>query len=102
MPSSTPRHTASLWGDYRWSASTDNGLTTSLGVRNVGKSYSNDNSFSIPSYTVYDAALRYLFGPWRFSLSVKNLLDKEYVGACTFACFYGEERSLTASVRYTW
>lgn len=102
VPSSTPRHTASLWGDYRWSASTDHGLTTSLGVRNVGKSYSNDNSFSIPSYTVYDAALRYLFGPWRFSLSVKNLLDKEYVGACTFACFYGEERNLTASVRYTW
>lgn len=102
VPSSTPRHTALLWADYRWAGGPLDGLSAGAGVRNVGKSYSLDNSFTVPSYTVYDAAVRYLFGPWRFSLSVKNLLDKEYVGACTFSCFYGDERNLTASVRYTW
>ena len=101
VPTSTPRYTASLWLDYQWQGSL-NGLSTSAGVRNVGKSFSPDNSFTVSSYTVYDAALRYLFGRWRFALNVKNLLDENYVSACTFACFYGDERNVTVSARYSW
>ncbi|MES2612893.1 MAG: TonB-dependent siderophore receptor [Pseudomonadota bacterium] len=97
-PTSVPRHTASLWADYRlpWFS----GVSIGAGVRHVGTTEL--NRLPVPSYTVFDAALRYQVDKWRFALNVKNLTDKTYLASCSFACFYGDERNVTLSARYTW
>lgn len=97
-PTSVPRHTASLWADYRlpWFS----GVSVGAGVRHVGAAEL--NRLPTPSYTVFDAALRYQVDKWRFALNIKNLTDKTYLASCSFACFYGDERNVTLSARYTW
>lgn len=97
-PTSVPRHTASLWADYRlpWFS----GVSIGAGVRHVGTTEL--NRLPVPSYTVFDAALRYQVDKWRFALNVKNVADKTYLASCSFACFYGDERNVTLSARYTW
>jgi iron complex outermembrane receptor protein len=58
--------------------------------------------YRVPGSTVFDAAIRYQVDNWRFALNVKNLADKTYLGSCSYACFYGDERNFTLSARYSW
>jgi iron complex outermembrane receptor protein len=97
-PSSVPRNQAALWVDHRFA--TVQGLSAGVGVRRVG--VQEIVPFSVPSYTVFDAAIRYQIDKWRFALNIKNLADKNYLATCSYACFYGDERNLTLSARYTW
>lgn len=99
-PTSVPRNTASVWVDHRFAAVP--GLSAGLGVRRVGAQATTVAGLNVPSFTLVDAALRYEAGPWRFALNVKNLADKTYVADCTYACFYGDERNATLTVRYSW
>ncbi|MNT55769.1 Ferrichrome-iron receptor precursor [compost metagenome] len=75
-------------------------MSVGAGVRHVGTTEL--NRLPVPSYTVFDAALRYQVDKWRFALNIKNLTDKTYLASCSFACFYGHERNVTLSARYTW
>ncbi len=97
-PTSVPRRQAALWGDYRVPMLP--GLSLGLGVRHVGPQEL--NRMDVPAYTVWDAALRYQIDHWRFALNVKNVADRNYLAACSFACFYGDERNVTLSARYSW
>ncbi|PZQ02788.1 MAG: TonB-dependent siderophore receptor [Variovorax paradoxus] len=99
-PTSVPRNTASVWVDHRFAALP--GLSAGLGVRRVGAQASSVAGLNVPAFTLVDAALRYETGPWRFALNVKNLADKNYLADCTYACFYGDERNATLTVRYSW
>ncbi|RZJ26515.1 MAG: TonB-dependent siderophore receptor [Haliea sp.] len=99
-PTSVPRYTASLWTDYRFQEPALPGLSAGIGVRRVGPT--EVSLMAVPAYTVYDAALRFQIDKWRFALNVKNLFNKTYLGSCSFACFYGDERNVTLSARYTW
>lgn len=97
-PTAVPRMTASLWADY--AVLSVPGLSAGLGVRHVGQQ--EINAIAVPSYTVYDAALRYERAGWRFALNVKNLADKTYLASCPGVCYFGEERNFTLTARYSW
>ncbi len=100
--------TASLWLDYHLV----DGLTLGGGARYTGrKPGDSSGSFEVPSYTVYDATLRYDLGRFdpslrglQASLNVQNLFDREYVSDCNYAfgCYYGQERVASVQVSYDW
>ncbi|MHA6194590.1 TonB-dependent siderophore receptor [Pseudomonas wadenswilerensis] len=100
--------TASLWLDYHLV----DGLTLGGGARYTGrKPGDSSGSFEVPSYTVYDATLRYDLGRFdpslrglQASLNVQNLFDREYVSDCNYAfgCYYGQERVASVQMTYDW
>lgn len=96
-----PKQIASLWADYTFG----DGLSVATGVRYVGSSFgAADNSLSIPSYTVMDAAMHYDYGRWRYAFNVTNLLDKEYISGCydETRCIYGNPRTAKLTATYRW
>ncbi|TDX26054.1 iron complex outermembrane receptor protein [Modicisalibacter xianhensis] len=101
-----PYHMASAWLDYGFDDGALDGLTVGGGVRYVGET---DNSpgtggdREVPSYTLYDAMLRYDFGTnWTAQINANNLTDKKYISGCDYYCYYGESRSVVGSLRYRW
>ncbi|AWP76648.1 TonB-dependent siderophore receptor [Bordetella bronchiseptica] len=108
-PEAVPRNMASLWSDYTVPSGALAGLNIGAGVRYMGSTYNNTNAAKVGDYTVFDAALRYDFGArspslkgWTADLTVRNLFDKDYVASCTYACFYGEGRTVLGRVTYKW
>lgn len=110
-PLYTPRHAASLWGDYTVQDGPAAGLGGGLGVRFVGATFGNDaNTIRVPSNTLVDAAVRYDLGElgtpfqgWDLAVNASNLLDKTYVSECTNSnCLYGLRRSVIATLKYRW
>ncbi|MBN9339761.1 MAG: TonB-dependent receptor, partial [Comamonadaceae bacterium] len=92
------RNMASLWLDYKLLAAP--GLSLGFGVRHVGEQ--EVSRMAIPSFTLYDAALRYQWDKWQFALNLKNLGNKTYVAACPSVCYYGDQRNFTLTARYSW
>ncbi|MNM52267.1 Ferrichrome-iron receptor precursor [compost metagenome] len=111
-PFKIPARLASAWADYSVPFDPLQGLSIGVGVRYTGFSYGDSmNTFKVPSYTLYDAAVRYDLGHLdaslrgvKASLNLKNLTDKYYVASCFFslACNMGEGRSAVAEVSYSW
>tara|TARA_R110001592_G_scaffold81299_5_gene241400 strand:- start:9790 stop:12201 length:2412 start_codon:yes stop_codon:yes gene_type:complete len=106
-PRQTPKHLASLWGDYTFRDGPLDGLGLSLGVRYTGATFGDSNSsFRVPEFAVLDAAMRYRLKDTAFTFEVnaKNLLDKEYISSCasTSQCFYGFRRTVLASLKAQW
>jgi iron complex outermembrane receptor protein len=100
-----PRQQASLGADYTLVGGPLDGLGFGGGVRYVGSHYGDiHNEWQTPAYTLFDASVHYDVGGWRLQLNASNLFDKDYVSACNSAawCYYGYERSVTASARYRW
>ncbi|PAT39996.1 TonB-dependent siderophore receptor [Vandammella animalimorsus] len=97
-----PRHQFSLWGDYRFASQGLPGLHMGAGLRHVGGTRGVWMDANVPAYTVLDAMIGYDHGPWRFALNVSNLTDKTYIASCTYGCFYGEPRKVTASLTWRW
>lgn len=112
VPWGTPKHTASLWADYKFTNEALNGLTLGGGVRYIGKTYGDSgNSFEVPSFTLVDAAISYDFGAndkkyegLRLNLNASNLFNKRYVSNCVYDayCTYGAGREVTAKLTYRW
>ena len=106
----TPRNMASGWIDYVVLP----GLKVGGGVRYVGANYSETETVDqllIPSYVVYDAAVRYDFGVLDRSLkgvelrvNATNLFDKYYVTYCFgYAyCSLAPGRTVLAIMAYRW
>lgn len=111
-PFKVPAKLASVWADYSFPFDPLQGLSVGLGVRYTGSTYGDAlNTFEVPSYTLYDAAIRYDLGKLdhslqgaQASLNVNNLTDKYYVASCFFyqACNLGEGRSVIAELSYKW
>jgi len=99
-PGAVPEHSASLWADYRFGGALSN-LNVGAGARYIGSSFDLGNTVRVPDYTVYDALVGYWLNDWRLALNVQNLTDEDY-GTCTYLCFYGQERTYTATVTYRW
>ncbi|WP_455817710.1 ferrichrome porin FhuA [Pseudomonas cerasi] len=115
-PVQVPRNMASLWADYTFNETALSGLTIGSGVRYVGNSVGQyttgtqiNKNFSVASYSVIDAAIKYDLG--RFGLpgssvgvNINNLFDREYVASCyrDYACYWGAERQIvgTATFRF--
>lgn len=111
-PTRVPQHSASAWLDYTFQQGEWRGLGLGAGLRYVGATFGDDaNSFKVPAFTLLDAAIRYdlanlgtQYAGWSAALTGSNLLDKEYVSACSAAvrCFYGDGRRIYASLKYKW
>lgn len=100
-----PRQMASLWADWTWHTGVLAGFGIGGGVRYQSASAgAPDNSLTVPSYTLYDAALRYQTRAWRFSLNVENLFDRRFISGCQSysVCAFGNERTVLASAKYDW
>src|SRR5438445_13717398 len=79
------------------------GLGFGAGVRNVGSRAGNaDNTIEVPSYTLFDASVRYLWSRAELQLSGTNLANKTYVAVCSSAnyCNYGMARKVIATTRF--
>jgi iron complex outermembrane recepter protein len=100
-----PRQMASLWADWTWQAGALEGLGFGAGVRyQSAVAGAADNSITVPSYTLYDAAVHYDFRDWRFAVNATNIFNRRYVGGCqsSAVCIYGNPRTVIASARYNW
>ena len=109
----TPDHMFSTWATYRpdhfWP-----GFKMGAGVRYVGET--SDGSAEVvdidgtvlneplltDSYTLFDLMVGYERGAYDFSLNVDNLTNKTTATSCLARgdCFYGQKRTVTASVKY--
>lgn len=107
-----PDLVTSLWLDYTVQAGPLAGLGAGAGVRYVSQRYGdNANDFHLPTYTLFDMAVRYdlrnvhssLKGT-AVSLRVNNIADKVYVAKASAptAANYGPGREVSVSLTYTW
>jgi iron complex outermembrane recepter protein len=109
----TAQDTASLWGKYTWYDGPLAGLGLGAGMRGVGETYGDYfNTFVVPSYTLFDAAVSYDFAYLRPDLkglkaqvNVTNLFDKYYVASCFTGlpyCGFGNARTVLGTLKYSW
>lgn len=98
----TPYNQFSLWGDYRFGDFGLPGLKVGGGVRYVGPTRATWIEGEVPAFTLIDTRVSYETGPWVYALNATNLTDKTYIESCTYACYYGEPRSIIGSVSYQW
>jgi iron complex outermembrane receptor protein len=112
IPYRVPRHAASLWVNHELQQEALEGLSIGAGIRYIGETWgSDDNTFKVPSFTLFDLAVRYDFGK-KFpdakgltaSVNVSNLFDKYYVPGCFTqnACNYGSQRTVFGKLSYQW
>lgn len=110
-PQQVPEHMVSLWGHYRFDQGSLDGLGIGAGTRYVGETAANEaNTLMVPDYTLVDVVLNYDLAQVGmnnadFRLNVNNLMDEEYVASCLITqwsdnCYYGEERTILATLRY--
>lgn len=103
------KHQAALWASYAFDEGALRGVMLGGGVRYLGETNGNAaNTFKVPSFTLYDAAVHYdlgvlsnAFDNWRLSLNAKNLTDERYVTNCESltSCYYGEGRAVDVTLR---
>lgn len=97
-----PNQQWSLWAAYDFRAFGLPGLKAGLGARYIGASHDGGDIDTVPSVTLADAMVAWDHGDWRLALNVRNLADKTYLSACSYAnyCVYGARRQATASATY--
>lgn len=91
-----PNHTAALWSRYEFS---DLGLGLGGGTIFVGDRET-FGDLTIPSYTIFDAAVYYQWRRYNVQLNVKNLFDKRHFtgGYSSTALWPGTPRTFSLSV----
>jgi TonB-dependent siderophore receptor len=98
-----PYNQLSLWGDYNLGDFSLPEVTAGLGMRYVDTTLGfTAVKGEVPSYTVFDAMVRYDMDEWRFTVNATNLFDKEYIASCTYACFFGDRRKVVGTLSYRW
>ncbi|MFD1704625.1 TonB-dependent siderophore receptor [Methylopila henanensis] len=111
-PAFVPKHQAAAWLNYAFGAGAAEGLSLGGGARYFGASFGNEaNEFKTPGVTLFDASLRYDFGRKiarlqgvSLQVNASNLLDKKYVATClaAYGCYYGDRRTVYATMKYRW
>lgn len=111
-PTRMPRHKAALWGSYAFSGGPLTGLQVGAGVRYIGETAGDGaNTFEVPAYTLFDAAVKYdlsaldvrLKGA-ALAVNATNIADNTYVAACDAdtVCYYGIGRTVIGRLKYQW
>lgn len=117
----TAKENAGAFGLYTFTAGALEGIGIGGGVRYVGKGYGGFYAtpartiayVDVPSYTLFDAALRYDFGkanPRLTGLTARinaaNLFDQRYITSCNVGgvdwCWYGSRRTATGTLGFRW
>src|SRR5688500_14055856 len=82
MPVRVPNLTTSGWLDYNLGTLNIDALRGFFiggGVRYVGRVFNDEANTSVtPSFTLFDAALRYEHGPWPVIITANNIFDEKY------------------------
>ncbi|KQP16427.1 TonB-dependent siderophore receptor [Methylobacterium sp. Leaf93] len=105
VPVGIPENLASLWADYTIPVGDFKGFGFGGGVNYVGRSFADiPNTLTVPEYVTFDASVHYDYAGWRAAVNVINIGDRRFVSSCSseFACFYGTQRKVVASVSYKW
>ncbi|MBU9393105.1 TonB-dependent siderophore receptor [Burkholderia multivorans] len=100
-----PRQMASLWADWTWHTGPLAGFGLGGGVRYQSASAgAADNSLTVSSYTLIDAAVHYDVRNWRFAVNATNLFNRHYISGCqsTSVCMFGNGRTVIATAKYNW
>lgn len=106
-----PEQMLSLWGDYGFLGGPLQGLTAGAGVRYIGEAELDAaNTGKVPDATLVDLAFTYELGYASASLqgaavglSVNNLFDERYYSCFdSMNCWFGAERTVEASVSYSF
>ncbi|UQO55605.1 TonB-dependent siderophore receptor [Burkholderia multivorans] len=100
-----PRQMASLWADWTWHTGPLAGFGLGGGVRYQSASAGEaDNSLTVSSYTLIDAAVHYDVRNWRFAVNATNLFNRHYISGCqsTSVCMFGNDRTVIATAKYNW
>jgi iron complex outermembrane receptor protein len=102
-PTMTPRQMVSAWLQHSQPDGPLRGLGWGGGLRYVGATFVDaDNTLRNGGVALFDTAMHYTSGAWRFALKANNLFDKEVI-TCRytwFDCRYGVPRSLLATATY--
>ncbi|MCJ8140125.1 TonB-dependent siderophore receptor [Falsirhodobacter halotolerans] len=102
----TPRHIASLWGNYTLEGNADRGdMTFGLGARYIGSYYfgiANDTGKAKSAVTL-DAAFTYaLQENTNLAVNVSNVLNEQHVVGSGTADYYNPGRAVALTLRRTW
>jgi iron complex outermembrane receptor protein len=108
MPIQIPKLFTSLWLDYSlaaWGNEWLRGFGIGGGVRYVGRRYNDsENTSSQPSFTLFDAMVRYDYGRWRFAVNASNLFNEEYLSSRSTsvggAAYRGLERTVLGTLKF--
>lgn len=102
-----PRQAATLGLDYTVAGGALAGLRLQPSLRYVGASTGSVSvggqfgTAQVPSYTVIDVAAQYpITSRWTGQLNVSNLANRQYVSACDYFCYYGQERTVSVQANY--
>jgi len=105
MPVQVPNTLTSAWLDYSfrnlgilWLR----GLGIGGGVRYVGRVFNDEqNTSSTPAFTLFDATLRYEYGPVLFTLNASNVFNNKYIASTFFNRNYlGTERTVVGTMAF--
>ncbi|MGH8762086.1 MAG: TonB-dependent siderophore receptor [Nitrosospira sp.] len=104
MPILVPNTSTSGWLDYNFDVlniSWLKGFGLGGGVRYVGRVYNNEeNTSTTPSFTLFDAVLRYDHGPWRFLINANNIFNEKYYSGSGGGNFFrGTERMVIGTLK---
>ncbi|MGY1490583.1 TonB-dependent siderophore receptor [Methylobacillus pratensis] len=101
-----PDHQAAAKISYKHTQGTLlNGLKLGLGVRYNGSTEDERYypGYKVSSYTLVDAMASYPISEhWNLQVNAINLLNKEYLSACDYYCYYGTSRTVDAQLSYHW
>jgi len=102
---SAPKHSASVWGKYSFPVGDSTRAFAAVGVRYLGKARSawdtGNANITSPSIAMVDLALGFDRGPWRVSLNINNLLNKQSLMDCNGSlCYRSAERTANLSALY--
>lgn len=101
-----PRHTFSLWSDYRFTQAPVQGLSVGGGMRFRSPIYVDDGTarWGQSSFAVFALQLGYQITPqWKTSVTVNNLFDRKYFDRPDSGwrqTYYGEPRSVMLTLSY--
>ncbi|MBK5960828.1 TonB-dependent siderophore receptor [Rhodoplanes elegans] len=103
-PANVPENAANLWLFQNIKTGLLAGFGFGGGIRYVGSRYDLDaNTNLLPSNILFDAAASYTTGRYKLSLNINNIADEKYVSGCGFfGCYWGNGRTVTGRVAYTW
>jgi iron complex outermembrane receptor protein len=59
------------------------------------------NTSTTLAFTLFDATLRYDYGPWLFTINARSLFNNHYISAHTFGNFYlGTQRTIVGILKF--
>ncbi|MDR4652301.1 MAG: TonB-dependent siderophore receptor [Nitrosomonas sp.] len=107
MPIQVPNVMASGWLDYSFGnlgvPDWMKGFGIGGGVRYVGRIFNDlENTSTTASYTLFDAMLRYDYGPWIFIMNASNIFNNNYLSYNDpgWRAYPGLERTVLGTLKF--